>query len=49
MCIEQKGGISQSKNRGSKGKKHVLIGSAGLRISPYADLHSGGLALNLNF
>ena len=33
----------------AKGKKHILIGSAGLRISPYADLHSGGLALNLNF
>ena len=33
----------------AKGKKHVMIGDANLRIAPYATFDGGGLALNINF
>lgn len=33
----------------AKGRKHVMIGDANLKISPYATFDGGGLALNINF
>ncbi len=33
----------------AKGKKHVVVGNAALSMSPYADMHSAGLAINITF
>lgn len=33
----------------AKGRKHVMIGDANLKIAPYAAFDGGGLALNINF
>lgn len=33
----------------SKGEKHVLLGDSRVKVSPYSDLQSTGLAININF
>lgn len=34
---------------GHFGKKHVVVGNAALSMTPYADVHSAGLAINITF
>jgi hypothetical protein len=33
----------------SKGKKHIQIGDANLKIAPYASPYAGGISLAFNF